>query len=308
MEFIINTEIVINDNSAFGLFLSYLYLFIIGSFLGWLIEVFFRRFFSMHRWTNPGFLKGPCLPLYGFGLCLLFTICYVSFEYICNGEGLPNFYTVDEKFVFNGNLNFPLTSLIVIIAIGIGMTVLEYLAGLIFIKGFRIKLWDYSNLKGNIQGIICPLFSSIWLVVGALYWFFIHPFINKLLQIFDNNIWVSTFFIGLYAGILILDVIRSCALASKLTSAAKKNRLVVDLSKFQLNTKLDLLKQKKDKTWIEKQTELAASKIKNRAGELIYDIKRHMYVNNTIPKTNVAESDETPRTKAERINKEKIDK
>lgn len=54
----------------------------------------------------------------------------------------------------------------------------------------------------------------------------------------------------------------------------------------------------RSKTWLEQQAELAASKIKNKVGELTYDIKRHMYVGNEIPATNAAESDETPRTKA----------
>ena len=52
--------------------LIFAFLFFIGSCLGWCMEVFFRRFFSRanpeRKWINPGFLAGPYLPLYGFGL------------------------------------------------------------------------------------------------------------------------------------------------------------------------------------------------------------------------------------------------
>ena len=58
-----------------------------------------------------------------------------------------------------------------ILITGVVMTVIEFIAGLIFIKGMKIKLWDYTNRKGNFMGIICPLFSCIWLVAGAAFYF-----------------------------------------------------------------------------------------------------------------------------------------
>lgn len=302
---IINVE-YINVDSPMGILLSYLYLFITGSFLGWILEVFFRRFFSMHRWTNPGFLRGPCLPLYGFGLCLLYLICTLCFKYLCNGVGVPDFYFINKDFDYLGQLNFGYTSLIVILAIGVGMTVLELLAGLIFVKGFNIKLWDYSTLKGNYKGIICPLFSCLWLIAGALYWFFVHPYVINLVGFFNTHAWGITFVLGIYLGLLVVDIANSIKLASKLSGVAKKNKFVLDFSKFQLNAHLDRYKRRdRDKTWFEEQAELAASKIKNKVGELTYDIKRHMYVGNVIPTKGAAETDETPRTKAKQLKNSK---
>ena len=61
-----------------SVFLKLAYLFFIGSVCGWCLEVLFRRFFSRanpeRKWINPGFCTGPYLPLYGFGLCLLYLI------------------------------------------------------------------------------------------------------------------------------------------------------------------------------------------------------------------------------------------
>ena len=127
-------------------------LFVIGSLLGWCIELFFRRYVSQKKWMNPGFLTGPYLPIYGFGVILLYGLSNIPIG-------------IDNSFV---------EVLIRIIIIGVGMTLDEFIAGLIFIKGCKIKLWDYSNRKGNIMGIICPSFSLIWLVVGSLYYFLLN--------------------------------------------------------------------------------------------------------------------------------------
>ena len=44
----------------------------------WVLELFFRRFFSTsnpeRKWINPGFCTGPYLPIYGSGLCVLYLL------------------------------------------------------------------------------------------------------------------------------------------------------------------------------------------------------------------------------------------
>ena len=61
-----------------NLFLTLAYLFFIGSTLGWVAELLYRRFLSganpERKWINPGFCTGPYLPIYGFGLCTLFLL------------------------------------------------------------------------------------------------------------------------------------------------------------------------------------------------------------------------------------------
>ena len=44
----------------------YSLIFILGGTLGYFIELVFRRIVHK-KWINPGFLTGPCLPLYGVG-------------------------------------------------------------------------------------------------------------------------------------------------------------------------------------------------------------------------------------------------
>ena len=64
--------------TKYQVFLIIVFLFFFGSGGGWVLELFFRRFFSganpERKWLNPGFLFGPCVPLYGFGTVVLFIL------------------------------------------------------------------------------------------------------------------------------------------------------------------------------------------------------------------------------------------
>jgi uncharacterized membrane protein len=168
-------------------------LFVIGSLIGWVIELFFRRFVSQKKWMNPGFLTGPYLPIYGFGVLVLYGV-----------SNLPL-----------GISNQPVDIIVHILVIGVGMTVVEFIAGLIFIKGLKVKLWDYSGRKGNIMGIICPLFSLIWLVVGSLYYFFLNPFLVEGISWISENL-IYTYFVGMVMGAMAVDFAYSIHLATKL--------------------------------------------------------------------------------------------
>lgn len=168
-------------------------LFVIGSLVGWVIELFFRRFVSQKKWMNPGFLTGPYLPIYGSGVVVLYAI-----------SNMPL------------GISIKVWDIIVrILIIGVGMTLIEFIAGLIFIKGLKVKLWDYSDQKGNIMGIICPQFSLIWIVVGSLYYFFVNPFLVIGINWISENL-IYTYFIGAFIGMMVVDFAYSIHLATKL--------------------------------------------------------------------------------------------
>ena len=90
------------------LFLCMAVLFAVGSIIGWIIELLFRRFFSSKKWINPGFLVGPVLPLYGFGVMGLFLVShYLTFDVWFNIPSWANdiIVIVDVDFVKNSNEN-----------------------------------------------------------------------------------------------------------------------------------------------------------------------------------------------------------
>lgn len=185
------------------------FLFITGSILGWIIEVIFRRVCTAKKWINPGFLTGPYLPLYGFGVAGLFAI---------------SFLPINTGYAW-------LDAVLIVLIMGVAMTVIEYIAGLIFIKGMKIKLWDYSDRKGNIQGIICPLFSFFWLLVAAIYYFVVRIYVIDAVVWFVENIEFS-FIVGLFLGIFLVDLGHSINITAKIRKFAKENRIIVSFEKL----------------------------------------------------------------------------
>ena len=199
-------------------------LFVIGSLIGWIIELFFRRFVSQKKWMNPGFLTGPYLPIYGFGVLVLYAVSNIPF----------------------GITNQIVDIIVRILIIGVGMTVVEFIAGLIFINGLKAKLWDYSDRKGNIMGIICPSFSLIWLVVGSLYYFLLNPFLVEGISWISENL-IYTYFVGMVMGAMAFDFAYSIHLATKLKEYKEIANLRFEDFKKELKNRIKQLHQNKEK-------------------------------------------------------------
>lgn len=190
-----------------SIFLTLAYLFFIGSVLGWVLELLYRNLTERNRkWVNPGFCTGPYLPIYGFGLCALYLLA--SLEQ----------YQMIASPLWNKAALF--------LSMAVGMTLIEYVAGLFCLKFLKVRLWDYSDLWGNIQGIICPKFSAAWAVLGAVYYFLIHPHILDGLNWLSQNLAFS-FFIGMFFGVFIIDVVHSSQLVVKLKRFAEENRIIL---------------------------------------------------------------------------------
>ena len=193
-----------------NLFLELALIFCLGSVSGWVLEVFFRRYISRsnpeRKWINPGFCTGPYLPIYGCGLCIMYLIA-----------GLESYNLIDNPF-WNEMLLF--------LAMAICMTVIEYIAGIVCLKWGNVRLWDYTEEWGNIQGIICPKFSLIWAALGAIYYFLIHPRILEAIHWLSQNL-AHSFIIGMFFGIFIIDVSHSMQLTSKLKKYAEENNVIV---------------------------------------------------------------------------------
>jgi len=186
------------------MFLELAFLFFVGCLSGWVLELFYRRW-AGKKWVNPGLLKGPYLPIYGLGVCFMYLICLVDFSFI--------------SIIW-------LQHVVRILFMGVVMTLIELIGGLVFINGMGIKLWDYSKRKGNFKGVICPLFSAIWTAIGALYYYILHPFILQWIGWFDNNIQFS-FVVGLFFGVFIIDFITTMQVTVKLKEFAKEKGVIV---------------------------------------------------------------------------------
>lgn len=202
------------------LWLTLAFLFFIGSVLGWVLELLFRNLtHRQEKLVNPGFCTGPYLPIYGFGLCTLYLLA-----------GLERYNFIQDPF-WNRAVLFA--------AMAVCMTLIEYIAGVFMLKYLKVRLWDYSGMKGNIQGIICPVFSLAWAVLGAVYYFLIHPHILEGLEWLSRNLAFS-FFIGVFFGVFIIDVAHSAQLVARMKAFAEENDVIV---------KVEALKQQIRASW-----------------------------------------------------------
>lgn len=229
------TDVISDDIKAVEIIIALLSMFLIGCMIGYLFEVLFRRFISAKKWINPGFMKGPWLPLYGFGLVLMFLLTFVVTKfmpkYLHFYNPLGNLYGNTYKIGPN------ISDLIPLLILGVGMTLLEFIAGLIFVKGFKVRLWDYSNMRGNIMGIICPVFSIIWFIVSIIYYYLINPFayqgfITGYRYLFGSvessqaAHFGTIFILGIAYGILIIDLCKSLGLFTKIVRITKESKII----------------------------------------------------------------------------------
>ena len=204
--------------------------FMIGSAGGWVVELFFRHFVALskgkNRWVNPGFLAGPCLPIYGFGLSILY---FMSFF----GDMLPI-------------PNPVLKAVVIVLAEALIMTLVELIAGEIFIIRMNIRLWDYTRQWGNYKGIICPLFSLIWGLVGAAYYLLFHSWLPGVVDYLISQNYIL-FIFGVFYGIFFVDYAYSMQVVKKVKKFAQDNGIVVFYDDLKDDI-TDSREQKKEKT------------------------------------------------------------
>ena len=196
-------------------FVLIVFIFSIGAIFGWCLEVVYRHFADKEkRWFNPGFCVGPWLPIYGTGLLTAFGITYLE-DFIDVGN------EVLEKIIL-----FALMSLL--------MTLNELIAGAILLKYFNLRLWDYSNEKFNYKGFICLKFSLFWMLISAVYYFFIHPLVNDAVLWLSKNL-IFSFSVGLFFGVFVVDIIYSGNLLVKIKNYAKNSDIIVKLEEMKEN-------------------------------------------------------------------------
>lgn len=129
--------------------LECIYFFVIGAFVGWMLECVFK-FFSGNFNKTPGILNTPFCILYGLGTVALSLIIY----------------RVTNKFW----LLFLLSMLV--------LTVMEYITFILLKKIYGIKLWDYTDMTFNINEKVCLEFALVWGILGALYIKYLLPILK----------------------------------------------------------------------------------------------------------------------------------
>ncbi len=187
--------------------IKFILIFLIGAFVGYLIELFYRNvIYSEH--FNPGFLKGPYLPIYGFGVITLYLISSI-------------------------NMNIYLRALIFVST----LTLLELVTGLIFTKHFNVKLWDYSENSMNYKGIICVRYSLYWVILSLLFYYYVYPIVNNI--IYSIMLSPTLFFVfGAIFGVFSIDIAISMNLIYNLKKITKRNKKFLEKKHKKIKEKI----------------------------------------------------------------------
>ena len=149
------------DNvNKFDKFIKVFIIFMIGSVIGYVVEMIVALVQNGYIESRQGLLYGPFTPVYGIGI----IVYYIFFSKI---------KTRDKKIVF-------LLSML----IG-GIT--EYLCSFIQEKVFGTISWDYSEWLFNINGRTTLIHCTYWGIAGLLYVSYIEPLIPKIENAIRNN-------------------------------------------------------------------------------------------------------------------------
>ena len=124
-----------------------LFQFFLFSFLGWILEFLYRTL-RYGKLINPGFNRGPYVPLYGLAAAFL-TMTYS---------------------LISGYSLYPRALVYLIIT-----TAMELLTGWLLLVLFNKRYWDYRKNFRNFKGLICPSFSLAWVACCFFFELLLYP-------------------------------------------------------------------------------------------------------------------------------------
>lgn len=162
--------------------------FYIYCFLGWCFESGYATI-KQRKLTNRGFLRGPYIPIYAFGAIFVLIIT-------------DNFQGSILSVYFSGL---------------IAATVLEYITGYVMEKLFKVKYWDYSDHKFNLNGYISLSTSIAWGFLSVLLTEVLQVNVYRFVSILtEHDLKIS---IGITSTVFFLDLILSIKAAFSIAKA-----------------------------------------------------------------------------------------
>ena len=147
----------------------YVCCFLVYCITGWIYEVIWE-FAVGNGFVNRGFLYGPYLPIYGFGVLIMLFLL----------KGLLN------KEIKIGRIS--IKPIVLFLAILVIVSVIEYAASYGMEVLFHKRWWDYSYDKFNLNGRISLRNSSLLAAGGFILVCFVQPILDKIFSKIDNKI------------------------------------------------------------------------------------------------------------------------
>lgn len=146
--------------------------FLLGSVMGYFIEVMFYFYKRGYFVNRQGVIFGPFNEIYGFGILILLFFLFKFRN--------KRMYVIFFVSMFVG-------------------TVFEYGAHVLLENIFGYVTWNYNRLPFNYQGRVCLIASIVWGIIGTVYIKFLYPQVPKLLNRFNEKFykiftWIFFFF------------------------------------------------------------------------------------------------------------------
>lgn len=219
-----------------------IYWFFLYGCIGWCVEVVYAAV-KEHKLVNRGFLCGPICPIYGFGM--------VGLVYSVQLIPLPD----------SGSM-----SAVSIFFIGMVLTTaIELVGGWVLYKLYHIRWWDYSKMKYNLGGYICPQFSLLWGLGSVLMIKVVHPLLARGSNPMPFRVMLILDIVLLI--IFVVDVIVSTAAAiglNKYLSEIDELRARLRVTSDKLTTVLGTGAMTADAVLDEQKLQLALAKLEGR--------------------------------------------
>ena len=180
MEETSNSIIIIDKENIIQKLTKIFWIFLIGSILGYVIEMIVGLVQNGHFVSRQGLLFGPFIQVYGVGL----VVYYLVISNIRKKSYIKIFFIT---MLLGG--------------------IVEYLFSYFQEKWFGTISWDYSNLLFNIHGRTSLLHCLYWGTGGVLFVKFVLPLINNLKDWCKNtNFRYITIFLVLF---ITFDIVMS---------------------------------------------------------------------------------------------------
>lgn len=141
---------------AYGFcFTKLFYLFVIGSFIGTILETIWAFCVDGHFEMRVGMVYGPFIPVYGGGACFLTAALY-------------KLYKLNDTLVF-----------VISAFVGAGF---EYFCSWLQEQMFGTVSWDYSDTPFNLDGRTNLMYALIWGFLGLVWVRYLYPWTAKLIE------------------------------------------------------------------------------------------------------------------------------
>ena len=141
---------------AYGFcFTKLFYLFVIGSFIGTILETIWTFCVDGHFEMRVGMVYGPFIPVYGGGACFLTAALY-------------KLYKLNDTLVF-----------VISAFVGAGF---EYFCSWLQEQMFGTVSWDYSDTPFNLDGRTNLMYALIWGFLGLVWVRYLYPWTAKLIE------------------------------------------------------------------------------------------------------------------------------